>query len=166
MAKITGKVSLIKDPQRGWVLVLVNPGQIKADAVEKFVRGSDTIQSISLDMELKAPHVGKTLSQLGYLHAAVWPEFYKYYETQGQPAQSQEQKEAVRDDIKFAIGFVENRINLIYGADTQNVKSFSSATKDETTQAIDDIIRLGAEFGIIIPGPQEYLERHGVEDFV
>ena len=171
MAQVKGKIKLIKH-NIGWSFILIDPENLKQQAVEKFVRGSEAIRSIVLDMVIKAPHVEKTLSQLGYLHAAVWPVFYQYYEDQGQPAETEWQKETVRDEVKWAIGFVDvHKRQLIQPGHVEpneylhKPKSFADASKEETSEAIDSIIRLGAEFGMIVPSPEEYLEQHGVKDF-
>jgi hypothetical protein len=164
---VKGKAKLLKDPQRGWVLVPIDLDNMKAQAVEKFIK-HDTTVSVILDMEFKRPHVEKTLSQLGYLHAAVWPVFYQYYINQGQPAESKEQKEGIRNDVKHAIGFVYLRQDLINRDGPQGeqvVRSFADASKDETSEQIEKIIRLAADFGMIVPGPEEYLEKHGAKDF-
>ena len=168
MSKVKSKIKLLKDPVRGWVLVPVDINNVKKQAIEKFVT-SDAIKSIVLDMEIKAPHVEKTLSQLGFLHAAVFPVFYAYYTSQGQPAETPEQKEQIRDDVKHAIGFIEHRLNCVFDAGghvrTSWGKSFADASKEETSEAIDSIIRLAADFGMVVPGPAEYLEKHGAKDF-
>lgn len=162
--KVLGTIKLLKDPQRGWVLVPVDLDRMRQEAVEKFIK-HDTTVSVVLNMELKRPHVSKTLSQLGYLHAAVWPVFYSYYMNQGQPAESQDQKERIRDDVKWAIGFTENQVNLLYGPNTDKVRSFADASKEETSEAIEQLIILGADHGMVIPGPEEYLEKHGAKEF-
>jgi hypothetical protein len=165
---IKGQVKLIKDPDRGWVMILLDQNNIKAQAVDKFIK-HDTTVSVILNMELKRPHVEKTLSQLGYLHAAVWPCFYRYYEDQGIPVVTPEQKRKVRDDVKKVIGFVSvdrAPLNPDHASDfNDHVKSFADASKEEASEAIDAIIRLGADFGIIIEEPGAYLEQHGVKDF-
>jgi len=168
MSKVKSKIKLLKDPVRGWVLVPVDINNVKKQAIEKFVT-SDAIKSIVLDMEIKAPHVEKTLSQLGFLHAAVFPVFYAYYTNQGQPAETPEQKEGIRDDVKWAIGFTQERISCVVDAGETRVvaavRSFADASKTETSEAIDSIIRLAADFGMVVPGPAEYLEKHGAKDF-
>jgi hypothetical protein len=92
MSKVTGKIKLIKDPRKGWVLVPIDLNNLRQQAIDKWVKG-DASQSILLDMELKQPYEEKTLSQLGYLHAAVWPVFYAYYQTQGIPVENEQVRE-------------------------------------------------------------------------
>jgi len=172
MSKVKGIIKLIKDPQRGWVLVPVDLNNIKQQAIEKWVK-SDAVQSIALEMEIKFPYIEKTLSQLGYLHAAVFPVFYAYYTTQGIPVETDQDKEKVRDDVKAVIGFIEHRDNQVLLKEGDGlsiysypkVKSFASASKEETGEAIDAIIRLAAEFGMVVPSPEEYLHKHGATKF-
>lgn len=149
----------------GWSLILEDAERIKALCVEKFIRGSEAIQSVVLDAEIKAPHVHKTASQLGYLHAAVWPVFYQYYRDQGEPVETREQMEHVRDDVKWAIGFIEVQHNK-FSIDTRKVRSFADASKEETSEAIDQLIRLAADFGMIVPSPREYLMKHQLNEFI
>jgi len=164
MAKVKGTAKLLKDPNRGWVLIPTDLDNLKKQAVENFIK-HDTTVSVILDLELRRPFVEKTLSQLGYLHAAVWPVFYAYYSTQGIPVETKEQKEKVRDDVKWAIGFIERSITKFYGPNIEKVKSFAGASKEETSEAIDAIIRLAAEFGMVIQTPEEYLQKHGKTEF-
>jgi hypothetical protein len=162
---IKGQVKLIKDPDRGWVMILLDQNNIKAQAVDKFIK-HDTTVSVILNMELKRPFVSKTINQLGYLHGCVWPCFYRYYEEQGQPASTPEQKEKIRNDVKMVIGFTYEVMNKLSGTFKYTLpKSFADASKEEASKAIDDIIRLGADFGIIIEEPGAYLEQHGLDSF-
>ena len=46
-----------------------------------------------------------------------------------------------------------------------DVKSFANASKEETSEAIDAIIRLAAEFGMVVQSPEEYLHKHGATKF-
>jgi len=165
MSNVTGTIKLFKDPNRGWVLVPVNLDVIKEAAIKKFIKHDNTV-SVVLDMVLKRPYVEKTLSQLGYLHAAVWPVFYQYYKDQGEPVETQGQKEKVRDDVKDAIGFTTTETSQLTSRNYSKVRSFADASKEEATEAIDQIIRLAADFGMIVPGPEEYLEQHGAKDFI
>lgn len=168
--KIIGQAKLLKDPRRGWVLVPLDLDTLKAQAVEQFIK-HETTMSVILDMELRRPFIEKTLSQLGYLHAAVWPVFYAFYMTQGIQVETEEQKERVRNDVKRAIDFVEVgppsplREGPITGYNMTDLKSFANASKEETSEAIDAIIRLAAEFGMVVPSPEEYLSKHGKTEF-
>jgi ABC-type transport system involved in Fe-S cluster assembly fused permease/ATPase subunit len=164
MSKVTGKIKLIKDPRKGWVLVPIDLNNLRQQAVDKWVKG-DASQSILLDIELKQPYEEKTLSQLGYLHAAVWPVFYAYYQTQGIPVENEQVREYVRDDVKWAIGFTEQIDSLWSDGFIVKVKSFANASKEETSEAIDAIIRLAAEFGMVVQSPEEYLHKHGATKF-
>ena len=168
MAQIKGKIKLIKH-NTGWSFILIDPENLKAQAVEKFVRGSEAIQSIVLDMTIKAGHVEKTLSQLGYMHAAVWPCFYAFAVNQGIKAETEDDKVMIRNDVKYAIGFVKD-MDLLYSQGGKKIKasiprSFADASKEETSEAIEAIIRLGAEFGMIIEDAATYLERHNKSEF-
>jgi len=163
MAKVKGKIKLFKDPNRGWVMVPVDFENIKSQAINLWVH-QNTV-SMVLDMTIERSREEKSLSQLGYLHAAVWPVFYAYYATQGIPVEDDQAKERVRDDVKWAIGFVENQVNVFHGPNTTKVKSFAGASKEETSEAIDAIIRLAAEYGMIVQGPEEYLHKHGKSTF-
>lgn len=162
MAKVRTTMTLtrVKD---GWSLKMPDPANFKQNLVDKFIR-SDEVQSIILELEVRAPFKEKTLSQLGYLHAAVWPVFYQYYRDQGIQVESSEQMEDVRDSVKMALGFVRS-ITDIHGEVHTKPKSLADASKDETRELIDWIIQLAADFGMIVPGPEEYLERHGVKAF-
>lgn len=163
--KVKGKIKLFKDPQRSWVLVPVDLENVKQEAIKKFIK-HDTTVSVVLDMELKRPFVSKSLSQLGYLHAAVWPVFYQYYEDQGIPADSADQKERIRNDVKWAIGWVDKgEVSPISVMPMYKVNSFADASKEEASEAIEKIIRLAAEYGMIVPTAAEYLEQHNATEF-
>jgi hypothetical protein len=162
MAKVKSTMTLSR-VQGGWALRVPDPHNLKKECVDKFIR-SDEVQSIILEMEIRAPFKEKTLSQLGYLHAAVWPVFYQYYRDQGIQVDSKEQMEDVRDSVKMALGFVKS-ITDIHGELHTKPKSLADASKDEVRDLIDWIIRLAADFGMIVPGPEEYLEKHGVTKF-
>jgi len=165
MSKVTGTAKLFKDPQRGWVLVPTDLNNLKAQAVEKFIK-HDTTTSVILDMELKRPYVAKTLSQLGYLHAAVYPQFYNYYTEQGIPGMdSQEQREKCRNDIKDAVNFTHQVESSLGMGPRLEVKSLADASREEVSEFIDSVIRLAAGYGIIVPTPEEYLEQHGAKEF-
>lgn len=167
MTKIRAKLKLIKDPNRGWVLILIDPNGVKAQALDKFIK-NDTIVSMVLDCDIFRPKQEKTLSQLGYLHAAVWPVFYQYYRDQGEIIETDQQMEKVRDEVKAAIGFIDKLTTEhigVKGAVYNKIKSFASASKAETTEAIDKIIRLGSEYGMTVPGPDEYLKQHNAKQF-
>lgn len=163
MSKVQGKAKLFKDPQRGWVLVPVDLENVKKQCIDKWIKRNTV--SIVLDMIFQRPKEEKTLSQLGYLHAAVWPVFYAYYQTQGEIIEDEPARERVRDDVKWAIGFTQTQLNKFHGPNTTKVKSFATATKDETTEAIDAIIRLAADYGMVVPSPEEYLQKHGATQF-
>lgn len=163
MAQVKGKIKLIKH-NTGWSFILIDPENLKQQAVEKFVRGSEAIQSIVLDMTIKAGHVEKSLSQLGYLHAACFPVYYQHYIDQGIQVVTQEQKEAVRDAIKYAISFVVE-VPDFKGGVHYKPKSLAGASKEEVSEFIEALIRLAAEYSMIVPEPAEYLEQHGAKDF-
>lgn len=162
MAKVKSTMTLsrVKD---GFSLVMPDPANFKQTLVDKFIR-SDEVQSIILEVEVRAPFKEKTLSQLGYLHAAVWPVFYQYYRDQGIQVESKEQMLEVRDSVKLALGFVKP-VADIHGEIHQVIKSLADASKEDVMDLIDWIIRLAADFGMIVPGPEEYLESHGVKAF-
>jgi hypothetical protein len=162
MAKVKSTMTLTRSKD-GWALKLPTGYNLKQQLVDKFIR-SDEVQSIILEMEIRAPFKEKTLSQLGYLHAAVWPVFYQYYRDQGIQVESKEQMEDVRDSVKMALGFVKS-ITDIHGELHTKPKSLADASKDEVRDLIDWIIRLAADFGMIVPGPEEYLEKHGKTEF-
>ena len=168
MAKVRSTMTLIRDDgpfSNGWELKVMAPESLKQQCVDKFIR-SDEVQSIILEVEVRAPYVEKTLSQLGYLHAAVWPVFYQYYRDQGIQVETKEQMEKVRDEVKDVIGFTDYiNSGLFHKGVTHRPKSFASTSKEETSEAIDQIIRLAADFGMIVPGPEEYLEKHNAKEF-
>ena len=147
----------------GWSLVIPDPVGLKAQCVDKFIR-SEHVQSIILEVEVRAPYVEKTLSQLGYLHAAVYNEFYNFYRDQGIQVDTKEDREMVQDAIKYAVSFIV-QVNDISGGVHYKPKSMATASKDEGSEYIDAVIRLGAEYGIIILGPEEYLEKHNAKEF-
>lgn len=171
MSKVRSTMTLtrVKD---GWSLKVPDPNNLKAQCVDKFIR-SDEVQSIILELEVRAPFKEKTLSQLGYLHSAVWPQFYQLYRYQGMQVETREQMEKVRNDVKAAIGFTKSEVVRLKHAfdeaprykDYTVPKSFADASKAETSEAIDAIVRLAAEYGILVPGPEEYLEKHGKTEF-
>lgn len=163
MKKVNAKAKLFKDPNTGWRLALINQEQVRQECRQTFIT-NDTIVSMVLDMQITRPRQEKTHSQLGYMHAAMWPVFYKHQELQGEVIETDEDRVRVRDAVKSAIGFVEE-IHDIRGDRIIRIRSFAHASIEETSQAIDRIIRLAAEMGLIIPDPEEYLEAHGLEDF-
>lgn len=166
MSKIKGQIALIFDDlTQSWVIRPLDVPNLLNGLKTKFLKNRPAVKQVILTMEIGWPHVEKTVSQLGYLHAAVWPVFYQYYRDQGLPVETEEHKEKVRDDVKWAIGFAETTMNVFYGPNTSRVRSFASASKEETSEAIDAIIRLAADYGMIVPEPGEYLQKIGREKF-
>jgi len=168
MKKVKAKAKLIQDPRRGWALVLLDPIAVKSEAVDKFVTASYDGQMILLDATFNRPQVEKSRSQLAYMHVAIWPAFYKYWEEQGDPVEDEETKQRIRDIVKHAVGFVEVADNILTptGRDPiQRIRSFASATMEETSQIIDRILRLATEYGIYIQSPEDYLKEREWEAF-
>lgn len=165
MKKVKAHIKLFKPPGTDhWVMTIIDPAAIRQALVDKFVKSSDILQ-IHLDATIERPREDKTISQLGYMHAAVWPVFYRFYEDQGIQVDTKEEKERIRDDIKVAIGFVQERTEMITGDKYYKVRSFANATKDQTSDMIDRIIRLAADYGMIVPDPLDYLQQHGRTEF-
>ena len=163
MAQVRGKIKLIKH-NIGWSFILIDPENLKAQAVEKFVRGSEAIQSIVLDVVIKAPHVSKTLNQLAYIHTCVYTVFYQFYRDQGQSIETNDDKNMVHDAIKYAVGFV-TEVSDFKGEIHYKPISLAETSKESASEYIDSVIRLAAEYGMIVPEPGEFLEQHGLSEF-
>lgn len=177
MAKVKAVGMLIKDPDgwfnsvTPWRLSMINSEQVLSDLVERMVK-SDTVVEVHLDIEFKSEYQEKTHSQLGYMHAAIWPQFYRFYEDQGIPAETKEQKERIRNDVKFAIGFTELVPRILSRAPVEDIdqdnrqepRSFAGASKEECSEMIERLLVLAADFGIQIEGPEEYKERLDISE--
>ena len=165
MSKVTGKIKLIKDPRKGWILVPIDLNNLRQQAIDKWVKG-DASQSILLDMTIAWPYESKTGSQLAYIYGVCYPVFYSFYITQGYIVETEEQKEQIRNEVKYAVGFIEQKEpGKFYDKKSYQVKSLAKATKEEVSDFIDKVIRLAAEYSMIIPDPSEYLHKMGLDKF-
>ena len=159
---IKANIKLVKTDQ-GWSMVILEPERVKEQCVDKFIKHENTV-SVILSCEIKRPFTDKSLSQLGYLHAAVFPVFYQQYIDQGIQIITKEQEENVRDAIKYAISFIVE-VPDIKGGVHYKPKSLAGASKEEVSEFIEAVIRLAAEFSLIVPSPDEYLKQHDALKF-
>lgn len=121
------------------------------------------IEAFTVESTNKKLSEAKTLSQLGYLHAEVLEKALIGYHALGWDVSHIEQ---IKPLIKQQIGFYEYIENIDTGFSHKQLKSFGSATKDETRIAIDIMIRfIQEDLKQEVEDPDAYKKRMGIEDF-
>lgn len=121
------------------------------------------IEAFTVESTNKKLSEAKTKSQLGYLHAEVLKKALMGYYAMGWDVQHIEQ---IKPLIKQQIGFYEYIHNEITSMAHKQLKSFSTATKDELRIAIDIMIRfIQEDLKQEVEDPDVYKKRMGIKEF-
>jgi len=166
MKKVSSELLLKKKPDgkssnfRDWEIFLPNSLQLKHDLLAVFIKTKGATE-IMLDIEVKNPFTAKTKPQLGYLHAAIFKPFYKYYKEAGLDYS----EEQIRMQLKYhpEINFVDELYDPFDGNSQRIAKSVADASKFEVMQFIDRLIRFAASVGLVIEEPDVYRLRNGIK---
>jgi hypothetical protein len=115
------------------------------------------IDEVTLEIIIRKVQKKKTREQLGYLYASVLPSFYWYMREQG----STSSNDSLKDMLKLhpEIDYCNEEVNCLTGEILKKPKSFALATREEMSEIIIKLIRLGADFGIEIESAEDFKER-------
>lgn len=137
----------------------------RAEFIEHIVSEyvNSDIEAFTVESTNKKLSEAKTKSQLGYLHAEVLKKALIGYYALGWDVHHIEQ---IKPLIKQQIGFYEYIENEKSGFSHKQLKSFGSATKDETRIAIDSMILfIQEDLKQEVEEPEAYKKRMGIEFF-
>lgn len=144
-----------------------DPSDYEVTLERKFVTLSQVIQkhnkankdSFFVEVEFKPKRRQKTRAQLGYLFAAIFPKFQDFYfEYMAESVTI----EKVKEDLKHRLEFLEEEYNPLTDEHLLRAKSLASSTVEECSLFISKLVRLAAEFGILIESPEAYKLRKGI----
>lgn len=131
-------------------------------AHDEFVKNQDC-DEVELEVRITSIFQYKTSSQLGYLHAAVFPAFYQFMIDNG----IEQTWEDTRTSIKLhpEIDFTIEKFNALTNKHYPEVKSLAKASKEETSQFIDKVIRLADRWNLKVEDPEVYKQRMQIKNF-
>ena len=166
--KAVKSIILLTKKNTEWSLTLQKNDRLRVieELVQQFVKSDEAIE-VELEMIIKSVFQFKTSSQLGYLHAEIWEQFYKYYGEMGYAVENKVIQEQIRNDVKMSddVAFYDSRLNEITQQIYKVPRSFSKASKEETSIIIERIIRLGNGLGIPFTTPEDWKKSRNIKFF-
>jgi len=157
MKKVTGIAILkrIKNSE-SWELKLPDEKRIISECLEQWHK-TENAQAIELSFEIKSKFQFKSGSQLGYIHAAIYPTIIRSFRDWGNESPESKLIELLKDQNDFT-----EVVPDLDGCPRRIVKSLSTASKEEVSDFIDRLIRWAGEWAIKIETPEEYMKRLGI----
>jgi len=151
--------SLPKEDLVAWSLVLESRLRVIEEIIQNFAK-EDT-EEIILDIVMHSPFQSKTTSQLGYIHVAIKPQFISWCREQG----NDESEEELWDNLKAELGFTIIRESKVDKNTYLDIMSFAEASKEQTSDFIEQSILFMAENKVHIESPDEYRKRKGIKEW-